>query len=57
MTKPLHELKRPAVMVTLPADRLKRLRLIAIENDTTVKRLVENIVGEWIVNHDNRRPT
>jgi hypothetical protein len=44
-------------MVTLPADRLKRLRLIAIENDTTVKRLVENIVGEWIVNHDNRRPT
>lgn len=46
--KTTDQLKRPAVLVTLTAGELKRLRVIAAEMDIPVKHLAEHIVSEWI---------
>ncbi len=48
--KTTEQLKRPAVLVTLTAGELKRLRVIAANMDMPVKHLAEHIVSEWIQN-------
>lgn len=46
--KTTDQLKRPAILVTLTAGELKRLRVIAAKMDMPVKHLAEHIVSEWI---------
>lgn len=47
-------MRRRKIIVYLTAEEIKELKLIAVEQDTSLARLVTRIIRDWLSNYRNK---